>query len=301
MRPIIVLSDLHLGREDMVLSAEELLPLIERAGILIINGDAAELHVRQYAARARAELDRLHELCQTHGTRLLRLAGNHDPEGPLERYIIHPSSGVFITHGDVISEAVAPWSDAARTMRRQHRRTLAEFPIAQRNTIDARFHACREAAISEWNEQGDSGPPSTFLSVCTRPRKLYKVLQFWRHQIPHMNEFVQEYVPNARLVLIGHSHRPRIKRFGGRLFVNTGSFGFPGRPLAAVFDDAGFRVVRVVNQRNCWRLDDRSLLHDDSFTFDDASIQEADIGPRRSRADATTAASTPVTHPASSA
>lgn len=299
-KPIIVLSDLHLGREDMVLAASELQPLIDAASTLIINGDAAELHVASFAQRARAELNAFIERCHASGTTLLRLAGNHDPQDINERYIVDRANGILITHGDVIDDAVAPWSDAAHVMRRRHREFLQSLPSEQRSSIDAQFWACREASISEWNELGGSGPPSTLFATLSRPRKLYNVLRFWRTQIPRMHAFATTHAPEATLVLIGHSHRPRIKRFGGRLFVNTGCFGFPGRPLAGVFDHDGFRVVEVSKTNGAWHLG-RTLVHDASILLDEAALHRADIGPSTARAEATAAASTPVVHPASSA
>ena len=300
-KPIIVISDLHLGQKGMVLAATELQPLIEVANTLIINGDAAELHVPAFAHQARQELDRLEELCRESGTTLLRLAGNHDPTDTVERYVIDRTNGILLTHGDVVAEAVAPWSDAAHVMRHRHRAFLASLPEEQRSSIDAQFWACREASIAEWDALGDSGPPSTLFSTIARPRKLYNVLRFWRQQIPLMDAFANAFTPEARLILIGHSHRPRIKRFRDRLFVNTGCFGFPGYPLAGIFDEQGFRVERVRKVQGTWRLDKKPLISDPSIHFDQAAIQESLIGPSSARAEATTAPSTPVLQPPSSA
>lgn len=298
-KPIIVLSDLHLGREDMVLAAAELQPLIDAASTLIINGDTAELHVPSFAHRARAELENLIERCHASGTTLLRLAGNHDPLETNERYLYDRTNGILITHGDVIDEAVAPWSDAAHVMRRCHRETLQSIPAELRSSMDAQFWACREASISEWNERGDSGPPSTLFSTLTRPRKLYNVLRFWRTQIPRMHAFATTHAPEATHVFIGHSHRPCIKRFGGRLFINTGCFGFPGRPLAGIFAHDGLRVARVSKTNGAWHLD-ATIMHDPSVLFNEEALHRADIGPSTALAEATAAASTPVVHPASS-
>ena len=144
-----------------MLAANELEPLIQEAGTLIVNGDTAELHVSCYRQRAIDELANLRALCEGHGTQLILLAGNHDPTLVESRYIINRDQGVFITHGDVIDEAVAPWSNAAQRMRSRHREFMASAPDTASPSMDTAFHACREAAVAEWDPDGDAGMPST--------------------------------------------------------------------------------------------------------------------------------------------
>ena len=303
-RAILVLSNLHLGRHGMVLDAKELTPLVEEAGTLIVNGDTAELHVTRYRDRAVAEFAHLREICAANDTRLLLLAGNHDPTLVQERYIIHEQQGVFITHGDVVSDAVAPWSEAADRMRKRHHEVTAEFSESERNSLDGAFMACREAAVAEWNPRGDAGLPSTAMSVLFKPRTLVRVINFWRTQARLMDAFAERFVPSARLILIGHSHRPLIRKFRKRVVVNTGCYGFPGHPIAGIFDSTGFRVQRIVRKNDCWTLSSRMVYEDQSISFDESSLSEAIIGPKAdlaSTAAASTAArSTPVFQPASS-
>lgn len=303
-RAIFVLSDLHMGRDGMVLRAAEILPLVQQAGTLIINGDAAELHVREYRDQAVEELARLRELCDQNETRLILLAGNHDPEVVPERYIIHEEQGVFITHGDVVEESVAPWSDAAKRMRNRHREFNEYISESKRNTLENSFHACREAAVAEWSPDGDAEPPSTALNVLLKPTKLIQILRFWRRQARLMNTFAEQFVPSARLILIGHSHRPLVRKVGHRVIVNTGCFGFPGHPVAGIFDSNGFHARRVTRSHDCWTLDSKTIYEDQSISFDESALSEAVIGPTDERtndvASFTTDRSTPVAQPSSS-
>jgi predicted phosphodiesterase len=293
-----------MGRDGMVLRAAEILPLIQQAGTLIINGDAAELHVREYRDQAVEELARLRELCDQNETRLILLAGNHDPEVTPERYIIHEKKGVFITHGDVVEDSVAPWSDAAERMRQRHREFSESMTESERNTLESSFHACREASVAEWSPNGDADPPSTALNVLLKPKKLIQVLRFWRQQARLMNAFAEQFVPSARLILIGHSHRPLVKKVGHRVIVNTGCFGFPGKPLAGIFDTNGFHARRVIRSGDCWTLASKSIYEDQSILFDESALSEAVIGPKDERtndvASFTTERSTPVAQPSSS-
>ena len=304
-QPIIVISDLHLGREGMVLAAEELEPLIREAGILIVNGDTAELHVSCYRQRAIEELDRFRALCLHHGTRLILLAGNHDPTLVQQRYIINREQGIFITHGDVIDEAVAPWSDAARRMRRRHREFIDSTPASQRHSMDTAFNACREAAVAEWDPDGDAGMPSTAGGVLLRPMTICRILGFWGSQARRINDFAARYVPESRLLLIGHSHRQRIRRFADRVVVNTGCYGFPGQPRAGIFDADGFHVRAITRQDGAWTLGPKRFYEDRSLFFDAESLDASEFGPSASAtpsaADTISDGSTPVLHPASRA
>ena len=123
--PIIIISDLHLGSPKGIEKAESLLPIISLASTLIVNGDCAELHVEPYREAAAQQLEQLRSLCRDHQTELILLAGNHDPHISPNRYIIHKASGVFVTHGDVITDSVCPWSDSAAVMRKRHQEITA--------------------------------------------------------------------------------------------------------------------------------------------------------------------------------
>ena len=119
----------------MVESAAMIQPVIEAAGTLIVNGDTAELHVAECRERAEREVASLRERCARAGTRLKLLAGNHDPNLVNERHLQFYGRKVFITHGDAIEESVAPWSNAARRMRKQHR-ALLSVPSARRIQVE---------------------------------------------------------------------------------------------------------------------------------------------------------------------
>ncbi|MCH2162568.1 MAG: metallophosphoesterase [Phycisphaerales bacterium] len=280
-RPILVISDLHLGRAGMLEAASMIQPLIDQAGTLIINGDTAELHVAQFRDQARRELDELRKRCDASNTRLHLLAGNHDPDLVPDRYLQLSAQRIFITHGDVIDEAVAPWSDAARRMRRQHRAFLEDLPPAIHDTLEGRFAACRSAAMAEWSPQGDAGRPSTPLRMLFKPGKIAKVLWFWATCNTRTNAFVEQFAPETRLILTGHSHRSGIFRRGDRTIVNTGSFGFPGRPLGVVLDQTGASVHKIIQRDGCWDLVEKPIYTDPSVPIESSSDEAASLSTFR--------------------
>ncbi len=258
----------------MAASADEIAELIESASTLVVNGDVAELHVDQWAAAASRELDRLRDRCIRSGTRLVVLAGNHDPELTSRRHLLLADGGLLVTHGDAVHESLAPWSDAAPIIRARHRETLAAMPEAKRHSIEGLFEAAREAAKAECEQLGDLGRPTTPLGAILKPWKISAIAGFWFSHPRRMDRFATAHAPTARTILVGHTHRAGIERAGRRTVVNTGCFGVPGPALAVVLSDRGLEVRRVERHGHGesirWRLEDRTLFSDPTMRIGDA-------------------------------
>lgn len=265
-RPAIVISDVHLGRTGMVATADQLDAIVDAASTLIVNGDVAELHIDRWGLAAARELERLRDRCVRSGTRLITLAGNHDPELTPRRHLVLADGAVLVTHGDAVHESLAPWSDAAPIIRARHRNVLAAMPESRRTSMDGLFEAAREAAKAECEALGDLGAPTTPLSALLKPWKVTAIGGFWMSHARRMDRFATAHVPSARTMLVGHTHRAGIERTGRRTIVNTGCFGVPGPALAAVFDDDGLAVRRIGRDGRGdavrWRIDDRTLHRD---------------------------------------
>ena len=264
-RPLVVISDLHMGRPDMVATASQLDTLVDGASTLIINGDTAELQLDESSEVAYQELDRLRDRCRSSGTSLVLLAGNHDPEIVPRRHLMLAGGEVLITHGDAVHEALAPWSDASKIIARRHREVMGSKPASQRDTLETLFEACREAALAESNIDDELGAPTTILGAIAKPRKAAEILGFWLTHGWRLNRFAARFEPSARIVITGHSHRAGVQRVGGRTVINTGCFGTPGPALAVIFDDLGLEVRRVAQSRRSgsWFIQD-GVVHADS-------------------------------------
>lgn len=248
-RPVLVISDLHLGRTGMTERAEEIAPLIDAASTLVINGDVAELHVQTWAEDAARELERLRERCRRSGTHLVVIAGNHDPEITRRRHLMLAGGMLLVTHGDAVHESLAPWSDAAGIIRARHREVIEGMPPSERQTLPALFEACREAAKAECETLGDLGPPTTPLGALAKPWKLLAISRFWWSHARKLDRFADLHAPTSRVILAGHSHRAAIERIGHRTIVNTGCFGIPGPALGVVLGPDGLEVRRILRER----------------------------------------------------
>jgi predicted phosphodiesterase len=265
-RPTLVISDVHLGRAGMAATADELDELVDAASTLVINGDVAELHIEEWSAAAARELDRLRDRCRRSATRLVLLAGNHDPELTPRRHLVLAEDRLLVTHGDAVHESLAPWSDAAPIIRERHRDVLASMPESRRSSLDGLFEAAREAAKAECEALGDLGKPTTPFAALAKPWKLTAIGGFWLSHARRMNRFASAHAPSASVVLVGHTHRAGIERIGGRTIINTGCFGVPGPALGVVLGDDGLEVRRIRRRRTHsgprWSIGDRIVHHD---------------------------------------
>ncbi len=278
-RPTLVISDVHLGRAGMAATADELDELVDAASTLVINGDVAELHVEEWSVAAARELDRLRDRCRRSGTRLVLLAGNHDPELTPRRHLVLADDRLLVTHGDAVHESLAPWSDAAPIIRARHRDVLAAMSAERRASLAGLFEAAREAAKAECEALGDLGKPTTPFAAIAKPWKLTAIGGFWLSHARRMTRFASAHAPSASVVLVGHTHRAGIERVGGRTIINTGCFGVPGPALGVVLGDDGLEVRRLMRRSTRsgprWSIGDHALHRDATIRLG-ASILEID-------------------------
>jgi predicted phosphodiesterase len=256
----IILSDLHLGRPGGAEEAARLLPIVDGCERLILNGDTAELHHGRHRAKAEAELGRLRDLCHARAVRLDLIAGNHDPFVSEVRSLRLLDGAIYLTHGDALHPAIAPWSPHAAVMRAAFERALAQGASrAAAPTEDQLFAAAREAAIAEWQSLGDGAHVSTIANMAIRPHRALAAVAYWRSYPALVRDWAERFAPTAGTVVVGHSHRPFVRTLGGLRIVNTGAYGFPGTPLAALVESGEVLVHRVEERGGRYRLAERPI------------------------------------------
>lgn len=240
---IVILSDTHLGRaRGAVPAAEALRPLWQDATDLIINGDVAEVHHPRYRGRAAREVLRLAELCEADDVRLVLLSGNHDPFLSDVRHLILAGGDVFVTHGDVLHPAIAPWSPRAGRMRKAHSEYLEQVPPEDRGHLESMLEVSQHASHAEWEALAEEAARAKRRSMLLRPWKVAQVLWYW-HVFPRLAaRFLETHAPEARFGIFGHTHHPQVVTLGSRTIINTGYYGFPGSPRAVTIEDRRMRV-----------------------------------------------------------
>ena len=255
---IVIISDTHLGRPHAAAaSARALRPLWADADRFIVNGDTAEVHHPTHWCEAAKETMQLFDLCETDDVHLTLLSGNHDPYISDIRHLHLARGLIFVTHGDVLHPAVAPWSPAAGRIRRAYRNGLEQLEDDDRETLEARLQLAQHASHEEWkhlHELKREASRSTMFNMIIRPWAVAKVLWYWQIVPRLADEFVAQHAPEARFAIIGHTHRPGVWSRRGRTIINTGSFGFPGRPRAVVLEGRELKVVGIEWRGEAYQL-----------------------------------------------
>ncbi len=256
---IVIISDTHMGRPDALARSPQMLrPLWQGASAVVINGDVAEVHDPRYRVAAAKQVLELHDLCERDGVELTLLSGNHDPYISDTRHLLLANGEVFVTHGDALHPAIAPWSPSAARVRQAHDRAMASLNPEDRGTLAARLSATQHSAHEHWVEFEKALQHSALRQLITRPWMVFEIFWYW-HCIPGLaQKFAQEHAPDARFFIFGHTHRQGIWHRGGVTLINTGSFGFPGSPRAVVIQAGQLSVYRIRRHGEVFRLDDRA-------------------------------------------
>ncbi len=196
----------------------------------------------------------LFDLCEHDGVELTLLSGNHDPFITDLRHLRLAGGQVFVTHGDALHPAVAPWSPAAARMRKAHAEALAAVEGESRDHLETMLAASQHASKAEWFELEEEASHSSIMAMLVRPWAWISVLRYWRLFPRLAAEFAQRHAPDSRFILIGHTHRAGIWEFDGRTVVNTGAFGFPGTPRAVRIEGQTMSVLRIRYDGATYRL-----------------------------------------------
>ncbi len=270
--PARLLSDLHLGHEvSTIRRSTELEPLLED-GIrtLILNGDTLESRLPRFFERSRQMLAELREMCQRRGIELVLLNGNHDPSLWPHDWLRLAGGQVFITHGHVFLRFVSPWSSRLRHCRGALEEIEAEYDQTSLRGMEARYELTRRwsermiATEVRQSGQGMAAKLKMALHELWPPSRPWNVAKVWTMLPAIATRFIEQYQPQAGLVLFGHTHRAAWWRRNGRLLVNTGGFVSFAKPLAVDFLSESQAVIRRVPRRKDHWLAGRTLARFDA-------------------------------------
>lgn len=259
---IVVLSDLHLGLAGAP-SQASLMPVLEGASELILNGDAAETASPRVGARAAEELARLEDAVRSRGIAWTRIEGNHDPgTGALHAW--RADGAVLVTHGHAFHPTIAPFGRHAAAAAR----AFAEAHAAAAGTPEPlrSLEAARAASHLERSLEHASSTFATVTGMAMRPWSFPQVIGWWRICPELAARFLEAAAPGApaegrvapRAIVSGHSHSPGAWHVRGTLVLNTGCFSFPARPHAVLIDAGAVSLVPLRRVRGEWRQDDAS-------------------------------------------
>ncbi len=240
-----ILSDLHLGDERSSLrDPAQLAPLLEGVGELVLNGDTCDTQ----HDLGPAEVAALKEFFTARVPSVTFLTGNHDPDISAAHELELADGRVWVTHGDVLFDDIAPWSRLRPELARRLALIRPRHPTADWTNISTRLPMMREACLKLPCEHASrlGGGVLTKLQRAARdlfpPNRALAMLRAWAAAPRLAARLAAAQRPAARLIVTGHIHFPGVRRSGGRTVVNTGSFS---PPLGARCVDLAGGTVRV--------------------------------------------------------
>lgn len=248
-----IISDLHLGHGASLLACpSELAPLCKDVSRLVFNGDTVELRFLEDRSQAFEEFANLKSFCWEQKLEPLFINGNHDP---IVSELNHLDlSGVLVTHGDMLFHDISPWSHEAPVLGAAHSQELQKLGEDALSNFEARLGATKRAALSiELHKstvgRGTLAKITTIVSEMWPPTRPFKILKVWVQTPSKAAALAEVFRPEAKFVVVGHTHHPGIWRRGARVIINTGSFLTLSRPLCVDIEANTLSVRSIVRRK----------------------------------------------------
>jgi len=254
-----ILSDLHFGhRGSRVRELGQLAPLLEGAERIVFNGDSVEMRFMEEREQALADADALRQLCVASGANPVFLTGNHDPALTDLHHLELADGAVFVTHGDILFQGISPWSIEAAALREAHRQ--ATETLAPSADLHRQLVAIRRAALALEQMGGKfltlqkPGVLNAITHHLWPPWRPWHILMGWARTPFLANALAAAHAPQARFVIVGHTHFSGVWRVGKRVVINTGGFVPLSSGLAVDLDDEWLIVRKIAFENGQFRL-----------------------------------------------
>ncbi|HVJ80821.1 MAG TPA: hypothetical protein VNC50_07095, partial [Planctomycetia bacterium] len=202
------------------------------------------------------------EHCRAAGAAPVHLTGNHDPEiSPIHSLDLCGGS-VFVTHGDSLHPHVAPWSHDAPALKAEYDRLCALEGVPETWEDVCRVSKRVALVAANSDKRGRRGWLARGVMVgkfALEPWRAVNAVRYWAG-VAGLSQGIQaRHRPKARLMVIGHTHRPGIWKLPGFTLVNTGSYQPLSKPRAVRLTETEAQVFEVVRDGTVFRFG-RELL-----------------------------------------
>jgi len=232
---------LHLGHPSCSFeNPEELAPLFRDVSSVIFNGDSVETQLVKRRDDGLRNAGLLKKTCLDAGAQPFLINGNHDPQISSMDHADLAGGSVLVTHGDMLFHDISPWSKRSTRMGKAHTEALAALGDEAFHDFEKRLHASKHAVVAiEMHEvplpRGALAKVAFVVEEFWPPWRPLQIIKCWVETPGRAAALMRTFRPEARFIVIGHTHRAGIWRVGGRVVINTGSF----MPFA------GHRVVDI--------------------------------------------------------
>ena len=251
--PIRIISDLHLGHPSSSLAdPAQLLPLLSGPSTVIFNGDSVEIHLIERRKQGFINAAALKEVCAKAGTEPCFINGNHDPNISEMDHADLADGSVLVTHGDMLFHSISPWNRRnSRIMGQAHTEALKKLGPDDFLVFEKRLHASKHAALAiEMHKvplpRGKLARVAFVVEEFWPPWRPFQIFKCWWDTPAKADALARTFRPQARFVIIGHTHRAGIWRVGERVVINTGSLMPFAGSLAIDIADRKISVKKIV-------------------------------------------------------
>lgn len=255
-----ILSDLHYGdRSSRVRSLAMLRPLLAGADRVVFNGDSLETRSGPPPDAMPERRRQFLEFFQRDVPRGVLLTGNHDATISDRHFLDLLHGVVFVTHGEILFEDLVPWSGDQPEIGVLYRQQLAALSPAERERLEARLLASKRACaqLSPLREPQPRGPWRRAVHTACKfwpPRRTLAMFRAWRELPDRVAGVARCHRPQARFVVVGHTHLPGVWTRQNVVVLNTGSFCPPFGAYVVDVSPEQIVVRRVRRRDGCFQL-----------------------------------------------
>jgi predicted phosphodiesterase len=228
--PILILSDLHLGhRASLIKHPDQLAPMLHGPGTVIFNGDTSEMRNPEDRLVGRKVAADLARVCHQAGRKAVFVNGNHDPTVSASNHLDLADGAVLVTHGDILFLGVAPWSREAGHYLKKHRQILDRLGPDGYTDFEKRLLASKRTSIElqmleEPLTRGRTPGFHLFVRNCWPPWRPLMIIKAWSEVPGRAAQLAKVFRPQAKFIVVGHTHFPGAWQIAPRVIINTGSF-----------------------------------------------------------------------------
>jgi predicted phosphodiesterase len=262
--PTIIISDLHLGhRASQIRDPQELVPILKEARSVIFNGDTVEMRTAIDRPVGRDMAAVIARLCHSVGCQAFFINGNHDPSISKIDHLDLMDDRILVTHGDILFLGVNPWSRQALAYRRIHLRALAHLGPDALMSFEKRLLATKRTSIKlqllerPVTEHSFAPTLRILIQQCWPPHRVFMIVGAWLRTPGLAARLCDLFRPNARYIVVGHTHYPGVWRRGQVTVINTGSYVLNFGALAVILDGTSVEIRKVKRQKEGFVLGKR--------------------------------------------
>lgn len=251
--PVVFFSDLHLmSLDDWKLQRESLRGLWENAKTVFFNGDTLSWRIANHHEFREELRNNITDYFRRNDMETVFVAGNSDQKLSGQNYRFLCGEKLLVLHGHVIFNDVSPWNYHAPRIEKLRREFLESLPQLSRDTLDASAQSARAATLEiqrqHLNYLSECPVRSAIFPKTHKFRTLLRVatvLRSWKNTPKLGAKFLERYAPQAKFLIMGHTHRSGVWQRDGRVIINTGSIKNPRRALLPRLENNILKIYRI--------------------------------------------------------